>query len=311
MKTLIVGGAGYIGTTLTKLLLERGDSVRVFDNLTFGVDPLVPFFRNTGYELIQGDITRDVEQLRTACQGVDFIVHLAAIVGAPACKKNPDLAQAVNVYGTQILNMVRNGVPVIYASTGSNYGAVQDGICTEETSLNPLTQYGRTKTDAETLLRRAGNMIGYRFATAFGLSPRLRLDLLINDFVYKALVERNLVLYEAGFMRTFIHVHDIGRAIIHAIDHFADMRDEIYNCGSNTMNASKLDVAQMIQRFVPDFYLHTADVGHDPDQRNYVVSYDKLAATGYETTISLECGIEEMVRAFEHLRVENRYSNVG
>lgn len=313
MKVLITGGAGFIGTTLTRLLLERGDTVRAFDNLTFGFEPLIPFFRHPRYELVEGDLVQHSERLKRSLQDVDAIVHLAAIVGAPACRANPDLARRVNVEGTRILNLVRNGHPVIYASTGSNYGAVPDGVCTEDTPLNPLSEYGITKTEAERLLFAEGNVVGYRFATAFGLSPRLRLDLLVNDFCYRAVREKTLILYEAEFMRTFIHVHDIARAILHALDCYPVMRDQVYNCGSNRLNASKLDVVKLIKQHVPDFYWHVPDrsVGKDPDQRNYTVSYDKLAATGYETTVSLEEGIAEMVKAFQYVRVENRYSNVG
>lgn len=309
MKVLITGGAGYIGSVLTRMLLDHVALVRVYDNLTWGVDPILANFTCPRFELIKGDIC-DGESLKRAMQGMDMIIHLAAIVGYPACKQNPEQAQRVNVTGTRILNLARNGQGVIFASTGSNYGAVEDGKCTEDTPLNPLTLYGRTKTEAEKILLDAGNVVAYRFATAFGLSPRLRLDLLPNDFTYQAVRNKSLVIYEASYRRTFIHVRDMARAIIHAMDHFDQMRDAVYNCGDDTLNASKMEIAEMIQQFVP-YYIHAAEVGKDADQRNYEVEYARLRATGYRISISLQQGIGEMVRAFQHLAIPNRYSNVG
>ena len=309
MRVLITGGAGYIGTTLTNFLLAAGHSVRCYDRLMFGGDVLIPFFRHPQFEFVLGDI-RDREALRKSLQGVDAIVHLAAIVGYPACKKDPVLAEETNLEGTRILNLVRSKQqPVIYGSTGSTYGALSDGICTEETPVNPLTVYGRTKADAEQALLDAGNVVAYRFATAFGISPRLRLDLLVNDFCYQALRNRSLVIYEAHFKRTFIHVFDIARAIGHALENVETMRDNVFNCGDNRMNASKMDIAELVREHV-DFYLHAADVGKDEDQRNYEVSYAKIHKTGFSTSISLQDGIAELLRALQVISIRNPYSNV-
>ncbi len=309
MRILITGGAGYVGSTLTIALLERGFFVRCYDVLSFGGDHLIPFFRNPNYEFVNGDI-RDGENLKRCLQDIDIIIHLAAVVGYPACKKDPQLALQVNLTGAKILNLSRSRQqPILFASTGSSYGALVDNLCTEETPLNPLTVYGRTKGEAERALLDAGNAIAYRFATAFGLSPRLRLDLLVNDFCYQALRNRSLVLYEAYFKRTFIHVADMARAFIHAIDNYDTMKDNIYNCGDNSLNASKMEIADMIKRKI-DFYFHAADIGKDEDARNYEVSYDKLSATGYRTEISLEQGIDEMIRAFHVIQIRNPYSNV-
>ncbi len=309
MRVLITGGAGYVGTTLTAALLEKGFFVRCYDVLSFGGDQLIPFFRSKNYEFVNGDI-RDGEKLRKSLQDIDFIIHLAAIVGYPACKKDPELALQVNLTGTKILNLSRQRhQPIIFASTGSSYGALIDGICTENTPLNPLTVYGRTKGEAENILMDSGNVVAYRFATAFGLSPRLRLDLLVNDFCYQAVRNRSLVVYEAYFKRTFIHVADMALAFIHAINNFDAMKDNVYNCGDNSMNASKMDIAELIKKKV-DFYFHAADIAKDEDARNYEVCYDKLGDTGYHTDISLEQGIDEMLRAFQVIQIHNPYSNV-
>jgi nucleoside-diphosphate-sugar epimerase len=308
MKVLITGGAGYIGSALTGLLLYRGHKVTVYDALHFGIDPMLPYFRSPNFELVQGDI-RDGEALKRTLQGADAIIHLAAVVGYPACKRDPAYAESVNLMGTRVLNLARSSSqPILFASTGSVYGAVAEGMCSEDTPVAPLTVYGRTKADAEKLLMDAGNVVAYRFATAFGLSARQRLDLLVNDFCYQAVQNRSLVLYEAHHQRTFLHVQDIARAFVHALDNFAQMRDQVYNCGG--FNASKKDIAAMIKEHT-DYYLHLAEIGKDEDQRNYTVFYDKLYDTGYLPKVTLQEGIAEMVRAFRFLKVRNPYSNVG
>jgi nucleoside-diphosphate-sugar epimerase len=309
MKVLVTGGAGYVGSLLVPMLLENGVSVRVLDELRFGGHGLLPCFRNPRFSFIQGDVADEVV-VKEALVGVDAVIHLAAIVGFPACKKQPLLAERTNVTGTENLIRYRDpGQPIIYASTGSNYGHVENGICTEETPLRPLTIYGRTKTQSEELLREAGNAIIYRFATAFGLSPRLRLDLLINDFVYNALKRNYLLIYEKEFKRTFIHVHDMARSLVFALDHLDRMRDQVYNVGSENMNRSKAEIALAIQSHF-DFFLHFANAGEDPDKRNYEVSYAKIRAAGFHTTISVEDGIHELIRGLRVVEIVNPYSNV-
>ena len=309
MKILVIGGAGYIGTVLTELLLDRGDSVCCYDTLYYGIDPLFFFLRNPLFDIVQGDLL-DGETLRRSLEDVDAICHLAALVGYPACKQNPKLAYEVNVEGTKMLNQVRaKDQLLVFASTCSIYGTIEDGICTEEMPLNPPTIYGQTKLDAEKILLDSGNAISYRLATAFGLSPRLRLDLLINDFCYQAVRNRSLIIYEAQARRSFIDVYDIARAFIHALDNYQMMRGEVYNCGDEKMNASKLEVAKMIQKQV-DFYLHTPENGKDEDGRNYYVSYEKIHSTGFQTSVTLEEGIKSLVKAFKFLRLPNSYSRV-
>lgn len=309
MKVLVTGGAGYVGSVLVPMLLAEGYQVRVLDNLMYGGQGILPLFLNPNLEFVRGDI-RDEQIVREAARGVDAILHLAAIVGYPACKKDPRLAEEVNLGGT--INLERCRSPeqiIIFASTNSNYGQVFDQICTEETPLNPLTTYGSTKTEAERYLLNAGNVIVYRFATAFGLSPRMRLDLLINDFVYSALRRKQLIIYEKNFKRSFIHVRDMARAFLFALRHTEDMVDNVYNVGSESMNLSKEDVAYMIGRRL-EFLLHFADFGHDEDMRNYEVSYAKLRSLGFETTISVEEGIDELIRGLQALDVANPYANV-
>lgn len=309
MRILVTGGAGYVGSVLVPMLLGQGHSVRVLDNLMHGGRGLLPCFTDRRFEFIRGDI-REEAAVRTALDGADLVIHLAAVVGFPACKKDPRLAEEVNVLGTKSLDRLRRRDQlIIFASTGSNYGAVTGDLCTEETPLNPLTVYGRTKTEAERYLLDSGNAICLRFATAFGVSNRMRLDLLINDFVYRALRERNLIIYEKSYKRSFIHVHDMSRSFAFAIAHAHQMRDNAYNIGSESMNYSKEDVALKIRERI-DFYLHFADVGRDEDQRNYEVSYEKIRRLGFSTTIGLEAGIDELIHALQVIEVKNEFSNV-
>lgn len=283
--------------------------MRVLDNLMYGGEDLLPHFRNPKFEFIKGDIQEE-STVREAMRDVDIIIHLAAIVGFPACRKFPQLAKEVNVNGTKnIAKHWQKGQLVIFASTGSNYGALVDEICTEEAPLNPLSLYGKTKTVAERYLLENCNTITLRFATGFGVSPRLRLDLLINDFVYQAVKVRHLVVYEKHFTRSFIHVYDMARAFLFGIENADRMKNNVYNVGSENMNCSKEDICTAIKKRV-DFYLHFAEFGKDADQRNYVVSYNKIHFLGYNTTISIQEGIDELVKVMQAIKIINPYSNV-
>lgn len=308
MKILVTGGAGYVGTTLVPQLLKKKYEVTVFDNLMFGGDYILPFFRFPNFHFVEGDI-RDENAVWNVCKDADVIIHLAAIVGYPACRKEPELAKSVNVDGTRnIIKVTSKNQLIIYASTGSNYGAVEE-ICTEETPLNPLSLYGQTKTLAEKMLMDDRTTIGYRFATAFGVSPRMRLDLLINDFTYKAITQGYIVVYESHFMRTFIHVQDMARAFLFAIENQDKMKNQIYNVGSEKMNRSKKDICEMIKPHV-NFYVHYADIGEDQDKRNYVVSYKKINSLGFDTTISIDDGIKELTKALRVIKFKVPYTNV-
>jgi nucleoside-diphosphate-sugar epimerase len=308
MKILVTGGAGYVGTTLIPMLLNLGYKVRVVDNLTFGGDSLLPFLRDKNLEFMKGDI-RDKSLMSEATKNQDIIIHLAAIVGFPACRKEPDLAKSVNIHGTKVLSSVlsKNQL-VLYSSTGSNYGSIEH-TCTEETALNPLSLYGQTKAYAEQYLLENNLTISHRFATGFGVSPRLRLDLLINDFTYKALTQGYIVVYEKHFMRTFIHVCDMARAFLFAIENVDKMKNQIYNVGSEEMNYSKEYICEMIGDKT-GAYIHYADIGQDADQRNYVVSYRKIKSLGYHTTITVEEGIEELIKTLSVVEFKMPYANV-
>lgn len=308
MKILVTGGAGYVGTSLIPQLLAKGHDVRVLDALMFGGDQLLPFFRNPHFEFQKGDI-RNRADVEKAVTGQDAVIHLAAIVGYPACRKDPALAEEVNVLGTKnVAAAVSRQQLVLFGSTGSNYGTLEE-VCTEDSPLNPLSLYGQTKTIAESHLMEHCSTVAYRFATAFGLSPRLRLDLLVNDFTYKAVTQQYLVVYEKHFMRTFIHVHDMGRAFVFAIENADKMRGNVYNIGSESMNYSKQQICEIITNRVK-CYCHYAEVGEDADKRNYVVSYKKVNALGYDTTITVEQGVDELVKGFQVISVKNPYANV-
>jgi nucleoside-diphosphate-sugar epimerase len=306
-KILVTGGAGYIGTTLIPKLLQAGHEVTVFDNLMFGGNQLLPFFRYKNFNFVRGDI-RSVTELRSATEGKDVIIHLAAIVGFPACKNNPQLTKDVNVQGTiNLIEACKKEQVILYGSTGSNYGTV-DGICTEETPLNPLSLYGLTKTKAEELLLERGNTIAYRFATAFGISPRLRLDLLINDFANKCMKDGYLVVYEKNFMRTFIHVADIANSFIFALQNLDKMINNVYNVGDKSMNYSKEAVCDMIAEKTNAF-VHYEEIGSDADKRDYVVSYKKINKIGFKAIVTIEEGIDEIIKALKIVDFQDPYTN--
>lgn len=305
---LITGGAGYVGTSLIPRLLEEGYRVRVFDNLMYGGEQLLLFFGNKNFEFLKGDIT-NLGEVKLAVKDQDVIIHLAAIVGFPACRRNPKLAEEVNVEGTKnIIAASSISQPIIFSSTGSNYGSVED-ICTEETPLNPLSLYGQTKTMAEKILMERGNYIIYRFATAFGVSPRMRLDLLINDFSYKACTEGYLVVYEKKFKRTFIHVKDMASSFIFGIKNKDKLINNIFNIGSEKLNYSKEDICEILKKKVK-LYVHYAEVGEDEDKRNYEVSYKKINQFGYATSVSVDEGIEELLKSFAVIENKKKYSNI-
>lgn len=307
-KILVTGGAGYVGTCLVDQLLKEGYFVRVLDILRFGGTGLLPYFGNNNFEFIKGDI-RDKKTVEKAVDGMDAIIHLAAIVGFPACRKDPELSREINVGGTKnVVEVAAGKIPVFFASTGSNYGKMIEAVCTETTALNPLTDYACQKVEAEGIIQKNKEFVIYRFATAFGVSPRMRLDLLPNDFTYRAVHDRNLIVYEKHFMRTFIHVRDMARSFVFALANYEKVKGEIYNVGDNSMNYSKEDVCNMIRKKV-DYYLHFADIAHDLDQRDYIVSYDKIQNAGFHTIVSMEQGIDELIKASQIIETQNPYYN--
>lgn len=310
-KIFITGGAGYIGTTLIPKLLEEGYEVTVYDSLLFNNgDKIISLFSNKNFTFIKGDV-RDIEKLKTSIKGHDIVIHLAALVGFPICReKGEKESYDVNVIGTKnVIDCLEPTQYLLFGSTGSNYGEVT-GICTEETPLNPLSIYGRTKTEAEQLVIERENSTAFRFATAFGSSPRLRLDLLINDLTYKAIKEGYAVIYESHFLRTFIHVRDIANVFLFAIKNQEKMKNNVYNVGSNKMNFSKKEVCEIIKKHLPLTYFNYADVGEDADKRNYQVSYDKINNLGYDTTISIDEGISELIKVYNVIQHNSPYHNI-
>jgi nucleoside-diphosphate-sugar epimerase len=307
MKVLVTGGAGYVGTTLVPMLLAKGHQVRVLDCLLYGADLPPDFAESARFSLVRGDI-RDCAALEFAAESCDAIVHLGAIVGLGACEKNPQLAQQTNVLGSENVAAVAVGRPLVYASTGSCYGIVKDALCTEETPLHPLSVYARTKAQGEEVMLAAGATV-FRIATAFGVSPRLRLDLLVNEFVHRAIHEKVLRLYEGSARRSFIDVSDIAGAICFALDHAAPMRGQVYNVGSERMNFTKMEICRMIQARVGDVRIELDPAGHDPDQRDYAIAYGKLSALGYDTKVSMEQGIDALAVALRNIPDRSRYCN--
>ena len=310
-KIFITGGAGYIGTSLIPLLLENGHEITVYDSLMFNNgDKLLPFITNEKFNFIEGDI-RDFEKLSKYIKGHDVVIHLAALVGFPICReKGEQESYEVNVLGTKnVIDAMTDDQYLLLGSTGSNYGEVLD-VCTEETPLNPLSIYGKTKTEAEQLVLERNNSTAFRFATAFGVSSRLRLDLLVNDLTYKSLKEGYAVIYESHFMRTFIHVKDMARVFLFAIENQEQMKNHVFNVGSNRMNYSKKEVCELIKNKVSNAYFNYADVGEDADKRNYIVSYEKINSLGFDTTISLEEGIDELLKTIPLIKTSSPYFNV-
>jgi nucleoside-diphosphate-sugar epimerase len=308
MRVLVTGGAGYVGCVLVPMLLDAGHQVRVLDDLRKGGAGLLPYMSNPRLELMRADI-RDPAAVRESLKDADVIMHLAAVVGYPACQKDPRLATEVNVDGTK--NLIRHrsrSQLVLYPSSLSNYGTITDGVCTEEMEPKPITLYGNTKLESERRLLDAGNVVVFRPATAFGLSPQMRLDLLFNEFVYKAVKEGYLVVYEPHFMRAFVHVRDFARALIFALDSNGRMVDQIYNLGSESLNLSKGELAQRIREKI-DFVLQVSEVGEDPDKRNYTVAFTKLRSLGFEAEVDVDQGIEELARGLQVIDLPNPYVN--
>ena len=300
MRVLITGGAGYIGTTLVPLLLKKQHNVTIYDSFNWGIDPVLSFIEDPNCEIVTGDIN-DRGRLSDVMKDQDAIIHLAAIVGYPACNRDPKIATVVNVNGTK--NVVELKTPeqiLIFASTGSCYGSVE-GTCTEQTKISPLTVYGKTKADGEKLVMDAGG-ITLRLATLFGLSPRLRLDLLINDLSFKAAHNKYIELYEGHFRRTFLHIKDAAAAFVFALDNAEVMKGQAYNIGDESMNMTKLQVAKLIQSFADGCTIKECSTGVDLDKRDYEVSYDKIRKLGFRSEISIEKGIGDLFKAIAHIK---------
>ena len=309
-NVLVTGGAGYIGSVLVPMLLERGYRVTVLDSFLYRQNSLLDCCRYDTFAVINGDC-RDPETLRRAAEGQDFILPLAAIVGFPACLKDQTAAVTTNRQAVELLLQIREKEQkVIFPCTNSGYGLGQgQAFCTEESPIRPVSLYGQTKMAAEAAVLEAGNSLTFRFATLFGASPRMRTDLLVNDFVYRAVFDRALVVFEGSFRRNFLHVRDAAGAFLFAMEHFEEMKGRCYNCGLSSANISKLELCERIKRQIPGFVYTEAPVGTDPDKRDYIVSNERLESMGYVPARTLEEGIRELVRAYTIIK-NSFYGNV-
>jgi nucleoside-diphosphate-sugar epimerase len=301
-RVLVTGGAGYLGSVLCEHLLTAGYEVCVLDSLLWGQSSLLHLCHNTRFDFIQGD-ARDESLLRRLVTEADALIPLAAVVGAPACDRDPWLARSTNFEAIRLLNRLRSPRQlVVYPNTNSGYGAkTGDTFCTEETPLEPISRYGRDKVEAEQELLGSPNAITLRLATVFGMSPRMRLDLLVNDFVHKAVTDRYLVLFEKDFKRNFVHVRDVADCFLHCLGNAERMAGRCYNVGLDTANLSKAELALKVKEQVPHFQVIFSEIGTDPDKRNYVVSSERLRRAGFEARRSLEGGIRELIKGYRML----------
>jgi nucleoside-diphosphate-sugar epimerase len=298
MKVLITGGAGYLGSNLTRHLLEAGYTVTVLDNLMYDQVTLLHLFGNPKFQFELGDV-RDKKLLQELVELNDVIIPLAAIVGMPACKANPELTVAVNYQQVaDIVEVLRGDQKLILPNTNSQYGS-SDSIITEESPFNPLSLYAKTKCDAENTMLEKGNGVSLRLATVFGVSPRMRTDLLVNDFVYKSVVDGYLVLFEAHFKRNYIHVQDIARTFQFIIENYEKCKGHAFNVGLSTANLSKLELAEKIKSHIPSLVIKQDDFKEDFDKRNYIVSNEKLEALGWKPIYDLDYGIKQLISAYK------------
>jgi len=310
-KILITGGAGYIGSVLTPELLKQGHEIIVIDNFMYNQSSLLDCCHYKTLKVVRGDI-RNEKLISQYIKGMDFIIPLACLVGAPLCDKDPLAARNINLEAIKMILRLREPEQkIIFPNTNSGYGRQQEGtsFCDESTPLEPITLYGQLKVEAEKAILESGNGIALRLATVFGISPRMRLDLLVNDFVYRALNDRFVVLFEPHFKRNYIHIQDIVQAFIHCIDNFDQLKNEAYNVGLSDANLSKLELCQEIQKQLPDFVFLESKVGEDPDKRNYIVSNEKIKKTGFTPQVSLQEGIAELIKGYQIIK-RNQFANV-
>lgn len=307
---LLTGGAGYLGSIMTPALLDAGHKVTVLDNFMFGQSSLNHVCHHSNFQIVKGDI-RLKESILPLMKNADIIIPLAAYVGAPICSKDPVGATTVNRDAIMLMiNNLGKDQRVLMPTTNSAYGTGdENNFCTEESPLRPISQYAIEKVEIEKHLMEHENAISFRLATVFGMSPRMRLDLLVNDFAYRAVHDRFVLLFEGHFKRNYVHVRDVTRAFIHGIENFSSMKSEIFNVGLSEANISKMGLCEAIKNHLPDFVFPEAELGKDPDQRNYVVSNAKIEATGFSAVHGLDAGIAELVKGFTMLK-NTKYGNV-
>lgn len=309
-RVLVTGGAGYLGAVLSERLLEVGYRVTVVDNLLFNQQSLFHLFSKPEFSFVRGDV-RDQDLMQSLISKSDVLIPLAALVGAPACDNDPWFAESVNFGAIEALNKMRDPEQlVVFPTTNSGYGTKSgETFCTEDAALEPISLYGKTKVRAEAELLNSKNTITLRLATVFGMSSRMRTDLIVNHFVLAAIKDRYLVIFEKDFKRNYIHIRDVADCIVHCIDNASRMVGKPYNVGLDRANLSKEELANKVREYLPHFYIHFAPIGSDPDKRNYIVSNQRLRDAGFEANRSLDEGIQELIKGYEALGRTN-YSNV-
>ena len=307
---LVTGGAGYLGSIMIPDLLFAGNHVTVIDNFMYKQTSLNHLCAHPHFDVVKGDVRVESDML-PLLKKADIIIPLAALVGAPLCKADPvgaDTTNKVAIYN--MMNHVSKEQVIIMPTTNSAYGSGdENNFCTEDSPLNPISKYAIDKVEVEKRLMEHPNAISYRLATVFGMSPRMRIDLLVNDFVYRAVYDRFVVLFESHFKRNYIHVRDVSRAFLHAIGKFDKMRQNIYNVGLSNANVSKKELCELIKKEIPNFTIVDAPVGVDPDQRNYIVSNEKLESTNFVPTYSLNSGIKELIKGYRMVK-NTKYGNI-
>lgn len=310
MQVLVTGGAGYLGSILSERLLRAGHSVTVVDNLSLQQGTMFHLCADPNFDFVPGDV-RDEGLMRRLIKDADVIIPLAAVVGAPACARDPWLATSVNVDAVRLVNDLRSSDQlVIYPTTNSGYGTqTGDAMCTEDTPLEPISLYGQTKGEAEAAVLDSPNAMTFRLATVFGLSPRMRLDLLVNHFVHEAVTNAYIVIFEKDFKRNYVHIRDVADCFVHGIENSDKMVGRPYNVGLDEANLSKEQLALKIKEYVPNFYLHFSEIGSDPDKRNYIVSNQRLRETGFEAKRSLDDGIVELMKGYRMMG-RGAYQNI-
>lgn len=309
-KILITGGAGYIGSLLTERILELGHHVTVVDNFVYGQSSINHLCLNKKLTIIRADV-RDYKKIKPLLKTFDVIIPLAALVGAPISKFDPVGARTINHDSIEFLlkNVSANQV-ILMPTTNSAYGkGGKNSLCDEKSKLNPISQYAVDKVEIEKKLMERKNSVSFRLATVFGMSPRMRIDLLVNDFVYRAVTDGFIVLFESHFKRNFIHVRDVCDVFIFALDNFDKVKNQIFNVGLSNANLSKKELCEVIQKKIPKFVFFEDNLQKDPDQRNYIVSNDKIEKLGFKPKISLDQGIEELVKGYQILKPKI-YSNI-
>ena len=308
-KILITGGAGYIGSVLTPKLLQKGYQVTVLDSFLFKQNTLLDCCKNDNFTIINADC-RDESVLKKAITDAEYIIPLAAIVGAPLSSRDKNATISVNLEAIKLLNSVSSkDQKIILPTTNSGYGVgEQNRVYDENSPLNPISLYGSTKVEAEKIIIDRENSISFRFATVFGLSARMRLDLLVNDFTYRAFKDRSLILFESHFKRNFLHIQDAANSFIYAIENFEKMKNNIFNVGISDANLSKKELCEKIKKYINNFVYFEAQIGEDPDKRNYIVSNDKIESFGFKTSWSVDDGIQELIKGYNIIN-NSIYSN--